>query len=555
MDSITDDMAIDNNQELEVQEEEVLAFNEETIETTIETIVEDVDVVEESVETQDEVSDVSDTNEEVAEVNSANNEDNVNLNSSDASSTAAAANDEGSSEDDVGIAEKVESSEDTKKPDNDDSSSGEEKEAKGDSSKVSDKDSEDTITAKIKPSEEVPVKLPGEDMGEDAAQDIADIFGDSGDEDDEFTGFDNEDGGDKKKRKVIMSDSDSDSEDGETETKEPVQAQVSEEPKETEENEDSEDDVEQPGGMVYDFDVIMERKKAQRKKRGRRDGGTTISDADDIVNRLMHEMKSASENDREAIQKKQPALYKLKMLPRLLQHLNRQDMKESLIEGGIFSGIADWLTPIQKYVLPHLSIRRQLLKALSDLPLVSAETLKSSNVGKAVMFIYKHPKEIRANKEIAGRLIQKWSRPLFGLNDNFKSMSRSDREQRDLEQFPPSKKQKTSEAGASSSTDLNGNSLDQGEERGTLRPGDKGFVMRARVPMPSNKDYVIRPKWNVGSEGGEDGGMTSASYMNKSKAKKDTRLDKHIKSFAEKKRRSKLQRAVNISLQGNKMKL
>uniref|UniRef100_A0A3B5MCG6 TFIIS N-terminal domain-containing protein n=1 Tax=Xiphophorus couchianus TaxID=32473 RepID=A0A3B5MCG6_9TELE len=329
----------------------------------------------------------------------------------------------------------------------------------------------------------------GEDDGEEKM--IADIFGESGDEEEEeFTGFNQEE--------------------LEADSKQPKQQQ------QAADESDSDEGVDRSGqdtSFMSDFDIMLAKRKAMNsRKRRHRDGGTFISDADDVVSAMITKMNEAAEEDRTLNSQKKPALKKLTLLPQVVMHLKKQDLKETFIDSGVMSAIKEWISPLPDKSLPALRIREELLRILQELPNVSQETLKHSGIGRAVMFLYKHPKESRANKDLALKLINEWSRPIFGLTSNYKGMTREERQQRDLDQQTPQRRRlsepqkveraqepdvfspPTSSGGQTPRRDLEKQLT--GEEK-ALRPGDPGFCARARVPMPSNKDYVVRPKWNV----------------------------------------------------------
>ncbi|KGL73976.1 Protein IWS1, partial [Tinamus guttatus] len=357
------------------------------------------------------------------------------------------------------------------------------------------------------------------ESGNDQENLIADIFGESGDEEEEeFTGFNQEDLEEEK--------ADADM-------------------KETADESDSDDNIKRGKHMDFmsDFDMMLQRKKSMSGKRRRnRDGGTFISDADDVVSAMIVKMNEAAEEDRQLNTQKKPALKKLTLLPTVVMHLKKQDLKETFIDSGVMSAIKEWLSPLPDRSLPALKIREELLKILQELPSVSQETLKHSGIGRAVMYLYKHPKESRPNKDMAGKLINEWSRPIFGLTSNYKGMTREEREQRDLEQMPQ-RRRLSSSGGQTPRRDLE--KVLTGEEK-ALRPGDPGFCARARVPMPSNKDYVVRPKWNVE--------MESSRFQGTSK-KGVSRLDKQMRKFTDIRKKSRSAHAVKISIEGNKMPL
>ncbi|KAL8595373.1 hypothetical protein ACOMHN_024072 [Nucella lapillus] len=367
---------------------------------------------------------------------------------------------------------------------------------------------------------------------------IADIFG-SSDEDEDFTGFTADDvrtknkekkktssasGGNRavsrKRRRIIDDDSD---------------------------NENDDDDKSMHGGSdddndtVSDFEVMMYRMKEEsRRNRCKRKDADMINDNDDLIADMITKMKEAAEEDRILNQKRQPATRKLKLLPFVQSQLKKSDLHLNFLESDILSALTDWLAPLPDKSIPHLMIREFLLHTLSQFPVISSDSLKRSGIGKAVMYLYKHPREMRENRERAGKLINDWSRPIFSLTSDFRNMSREERRQRDLEQEP--KRRRISVEGSQTLRQNIDNAM-EGNAR-ALRPGDPGWIYRARVPLPSNRFYVNRPTSSV-----------EASPSKPSSKKKVSRYEQHVRNFKEKKKYVKGRRAINISIEGRNMTL
>ncbi|KAK0404144.1 hypothetical protein QR680_017309 [Steinernema hermaphroditum] len=300
-------------------------------------------------------------------------------------------------------------------------------------------------------------------------------------------------------------------------------------------------DDEVDDGKEWDFDVMMKQKKKESKKRRRRKDGTVdlISDMDDQVKELVEKMQDAANQDRVANAERKPALKKRKLLAAVKQTLLRADLFDTLLDNHMMSAVSEWLAPLPDKSLPALEIRTTLLKILQGYGRLEQGILKQSGLGKAVMLLYKHPRETKENRDMANKLIREWARPIFQLDTDMRSLDKDERTLRDFEHIPEVKRKNMT---FEDYQRREGAPKAPAPTDDSVRVGEKGFIGRARVPKPSTRDYIVRPK-----------PKTEAQFRGATKNKTSTRLDRAQRDFLERTKKNKTMRAVTISLEGRKM--
>ena len=214
----------------------------------------------------------------------------------------------------------------------------------------------------------------------------------------------------------------------------------------------------------------------------------------DHVNTFLARMEVATEQDRECIKKKQPAIFKLRMLQEVKETLKNVDMHDHLLRHGLMKVLANWLALLPDHNLPNATIRTAVIDVISALPIETdlvdrKEQLKSSGLGQIIMFLSQLPEETQANRSKCQKLVEKWSRPVYELTSHYGDLRRREEECLGEEKFH--------ESDATTSKNKECATEDPDVVRNTtlgLKHGEFGFRHHALVPEPEAMDYILRPK-------------------------------------------------------------
>merc|ERR1712106_271415 len=175
----------------------------------------------------------------------------------------------------------------------------------------------------------------------------------------------------------------------------------------------------------------MQKKKAANRRLRKKKDIDVINDNDDAIAKMIADMRIAAKEDRDLNDMGKPAIKKMGMFKRAMHNICKVELQLAFVEANLLSVMTDWLAPMPDKSLPHVMIRSEFMRLLQQLKIEDPTRLKESGIGKAVMYLYRHPRESKTNKELAGHIINDWARPIFHKEADFAHMSKDDGREKD----------------------------------------------------------------------------------------------------------------------------
>lgn len=130
--------------------------------------------------------------------------------------------------------------------------------------------------------------------------------------------------------------------------------------------------VERKVNLQNRLDFIAKGSKNSMRKRKRNDEDLDAA-ADEELGQLRELMFQAAEEDEESKRIDKPALNKLKLLPKVVETMQKTHLETSILENNFLDGVRRWLEPFTDKSLPPLNIQSQFFQILSNVSISSEQ--------------------------------------------------------------------------------------------------------------------------------------------------------------------------------------
>jgi len=270
------------------------------------------------------------------------------------------------------------------------------------------------------------------------------------------------------------------------------------------------------------FDETIERIKSSKRRRKQR---FNTEETDQTIIKFLFRMDSAAQADVEANKNSFPATHKLLMLPDVVGYLSKVNLMDQFLQHDALGTLRRWLEPLPDGSLPNENVRHAVLDLLLPMP-VTTHQLRTSGIGRAINFLYKHHQESRENKRIASELITKWSRPIFGLSESYEELA-------DIQtQYDDRRRERQRQTADRKESEL---------ERKLREKDEQYYTLHARIPQPSPVEFIKRP-------------VSQVVEKRKKVSTKKINIEKALLSLRQKsKKKSPTSKIIRMSIEG-KMK-